>query len=144
MAIEYVGQLTFGGIAYPYFEFRVPAGFPSPAQDHLEQQISLDELFNLRAPHVFLCRVSGDSMKDVGIFDTDIALVDRSIPVRSGCIVVASLNNEDLIKRYCKEGDDQVVLRAENPAYGPRYLMENDQLLVAGVVRYSVRCHDDS
>ncbi|CAE6918910.1 DNA polymerase V protein UmuD [Pseudomonas marincola] len=143
MTIEFLGHLAFEGVLYPYFAFRVPAGFPSPAQDHLEQEISLDELFNLRAPHTYLVKVAGDSMVQAGIDDGDLLIVDRSREARHGAIVVAALNNEPLIKRFCREGAS-VVLRSENTKFAPRYIMENDELSVWGVVRFSVRCHDIS
>ncbi|MFP5428958.1 MAG: LexA family protein, partial [Gammaproteobacteria bacterium] len=64
-----LGPIASGGSALPRYLFRVPAGFPSPAADHMEQPISLDELFNLRAPHMYLVRIDGDSMQGAGIFD---------------------------------------------------------------------------
>lgn len=141
MPISYLGRLSFEGVLYPYFAFRVPAGFPSPAQDHLEQEISLDELFNLRAPHTYLVRVDGDSMVLSGIFDGDLLIVDRSREAKHGAIVIAALNNEPLLKRFCLEGG-LAVLRSENAKYPPRYIMESDELSLWGVVRFSVRCHD--
>lgn len=141
MTIDYLGHLRYGGELYPYFAFQVPAGFPSPAQDHLEPEISLDELFNLRAPHTYLVRVSGDSMVLTGIFDGDLLIVDRSLEVKHRDIVIAALNNEPMVKRFCREGG-LLVLRSENAKYAPRYIMESDELSVWGVVRYSVRCHD--
>ncbi|WP_405118094.1 LexA family protein [Pseudomonas leptonychotis] len=141
MTIDYLGRLSFGGVLYPYFAFRVPAGFPSPAQDHLEQEISLDELFNLRAPHTYLVKVVGDSMVLAGIYDGDLLIVDRSREAKHGDIVIAALSNEPLVKRFCREGG-LLVLRSENTKYSPRYVMESDELSIWGVVRFSVRCHD--
>ncbi|WP_429001652.1 LexA family protein [Xanthomonas euvesicatoria] len=46
----------------------MPAGFPSPAADHIEKHLSLDELFDIRAPHVYIAKIEGDSMQGVGIF----------------------------------------------------------------------------
>ncbi|MBD1602599.1 LexA family protein, partial [Pseudomonas typographi] len=65
----------------------MPAGFPSPATDHLEKAISLDELLNLRAPHIYLVRIEGDSMIGAGIFDGDLVVVDRAIEPAHGHIV---------------------------------------------------------
>ena len=66
----------------PLYSFRVPAGFPSPAQDHIEAEISLDELLDLRAPHMYLVRISGDSMINAGMFDGDLAIVNRAMEGR--------------------------------------------------------------
>lgn len=143
MSIDYLGRLSIGGQSYPYFTFRVPAGFPSPAQDHIEQEISLDELFNLRAPQTYLVRVVGDSLVLIGIFDGDLLVVDRGREAKHQDIVIAALNNEPLVKRFCRE-NGLLVLRSENPKYPPRYIMEGDELDIWGVVRFSVRCHDQS
>lgn len=131
---------TGGSASLPLYGFRVPAGFPSPAADHLEGHLSLDALFNLRAPHVYLVRVEGDSMQGAGIHGGDLLVVDRSQEPQHGDIVIAALNAEPMCKRlYRREG--VVVLRSENPAYPPRHVMEGDDFSIWGVVRYSVRHH---
>lgn len=136
-----LGPITGGGTAVPRYLFRVPAGFPSPAADHMEQPISLDELFNLRAPHIYLVRIDGDSMQGAGIYDGDLVLVDRSIEARHGHIVIAAVNGEPLCKRLQRVAG-QVLLRSENPRYAPRYIMEGDDFMIWGVVTFSVRSHD--
>ncbi|MNZ24068.1 LexA repressor [compost metagenome] len=133
--------LAPGSQLLPLYGFRVPAGFPSPAQDHLEREISLDEILDIRAPHTYLVRAAGDSMQGAGIFDGDLMVVDRSREAEAGDIVIAALNSEPLVKRLASEGR-QVVLRAENPRYAPRYILEGDELTIWGVVRFSVRCHE--
>ncbi|MCY1449266.1 Protein UmuD [compost metagenome] len=80
-------------------------------------------------------------MQGAGIFDGDLMVVDRSREAEAGDIVIAALNSEPLVKRLASEGR-QVVLRAENPRYAPRYILEGDELTIWGVVRFSVRCHD--
>lgn len=134
-------RLAPGGQSLPLYGFRVPAGFPSPAQDHLEREISLDEILDIRAPHTYLVRASGDSMEGAGIFDGDLMVVDRSKEAQTGDIVIAALNSEPLVKRLACEGK-QVVLRAESPRYAPRYILKGDELSIWGVVRFSVRCHE--
>jgi DNA polymerase V len=138
-----LGPITGGSVAVPRYLFRVPAGFPSPAADHMEQPISLDELLNLRAPHIYLVRIDGDSMQGAGIFDGDLVLVDRSIEARHGHIVIAAVNGEPLCKRL-QHVAGQVLLRSENPRYAPRYIMEGDDFMIWGVVTFSVRSHDPS
>lgn len=54
MPVHMLGPAAPATIALPFFSFCVPAGFPSPAQDHMEGSISLDELMNIRAPHTYL------------------------------------------------------------------------------------------
>lgn len=140
MSIDYLEHIVVPGRRLPLYSFTVPAGFPSPAQDHIEREISLDELLGLRLPQTYLARVGGDSMTGVGIFDGDLVVVDRALEARPGLIVIAALNNEHLIKTLCKEGD-QFILRSENPAFAPRYVLEADELTICGVVLYSIRSH---
>lgn len=136
-----LGPIAAGAGALSRYLFSVPAGFPSPAADHMEQPISLDELFNLRAPHMYLVRIDGDSMQDAGIFDGDLVLVDRSIEAQHGHVVIAAVNGEPLCKRLHRVGR-QVVLRSDNPRFAPRHILEGDELAIWGVVTFSVRSHD--
>ncbi|MFC2973826.1 LexA family protein [Azotobacter bryophylli] len=97
---ELIGPAGSSDTPLPFFSFRVPAGFPSPAQDHMERQISLDEALDIRAPHTYLVRAIGDSMTGVGIYDGDILAVNRSLRPASGQVVIAVLNGEPLKKLF--------------------------------------------
>lgn len=141
MSITILGPLSAGGEKLPLYSFRVPAGFPSPAADHIEKHISLDELFDIRAPHVYLVKIEGDSMQGAGIYCGDLVIVDRSLDAVNGDIVIAALNNEPVCKRLHMQGKD-VILKSENPKYPSRHVMEGDELVIWGVVKYSVRDHD--
>ncbi|AMB79943.1 MULTISPECIES: LexA family protein [Pseudomonas] len=140
MGFTVLGPLAEGGIRLPMCSFKIPAGFPSPATDHMDKQISLDEVLNVRAPHVYLVTIDGDSMQGVGIFAGDVAVVDRSIEPAHGHVVVALLNNDPVCKRLCLRGK-RVILGSENPRYPDRYVMEGDDLSIWGVITYSVRNH---
>ena len=135
-----LGSIRADSLPLPFFDARVPAGFPSPALDHMEQKISLDTLLDIQAPHTYLVRVSGESMQGAGIFDGDLLVVSRALPAEHGAIVVASLNGEAFVKRFQRE-QKQIVLRSENPGYAPRYVLEGDELLIWGVVTHSIRGH---
>ena len=135
-----LGALHASRTRLPFFDAHIPAGFPSPALDHMEHRLSLDELLDVDAPHTYLVRVTGDSMTGVGIFDEDILIVSRAITKKIGRIVVADLNGETFVKRLTQQ-DDQYVLRSENPKYPPRYIMEGDELVAWGVVKANVHMH---
>jgi len=141
MSITILGPLASGGEQLPLYSFHVPAGFPSPAADHIEKHISLDELFDIRAPHVYLIKIDGDSMQGAGIYDGDMVIVDRSLYAEHGDIVIAALNTEPLCKRLHMR-ENEVILLSENPKYPARHVMEGDELVIWGVVKYSVRDHD--
>lgn len=140
MGVFLLGPAAPSKVQLSLYTYRIPAGFPSPAQDHVEGPISLDELLNLRAPHTFLARASGNSMIGCGIFDSDLLVIDRSRLPDPGEVVIAELNNDPLVKIFDRTGD-QVFLRSANPQYSPRYLTEGDELGVWGVVRHSIRHH---
>lgn len=141
MSITFLGPLSSGGEKLPFYSFQVPAGFPSPAADHIEKHISLDELFNIRAPHVYLVKIEGDSMQGAGIYGGDLVIVDRSVYAEHGDIVIAALNSEPICKRLHMR-QHEVILMSENPKYPARHVMEGDELLIWGVVKYSVRSHE--
>jgi DNA polymerase V len=122
------------------YEALVPAGFPSPALDHQEQKISLDTLLDIRAPHTYLVQVSGDSMQGAGIFDGDMLIVSRALEAKSGHIVVACINGEVFVKRLSRE-HGQIILRAENPRYAPRYVLDGEDFQIWGVVTHSILKH---
>ncbi|MGI4837766.1 MAG: LexA family protein [Janthinobacterium lividum] len=140
MSVTILGPALTGGDPLPLYSFHVPAGFPSPAADHIEKHISLDELFDIRAPHVYLVKIEGDSMQGAGIYCGDLVIVDRSVYAEHGDIVIAALNSEPVCKRLHMLGND-VMLKSENTKYPPRYVMEGDELVIWGVVKYSVRDH---
>lgn len=135
-----LGAVGRSSIELPFYTWRVPAGFPSPALDHMEQRLSLDELLDIQAPHMYLVRALGDSMIGAGIFDGDILVVSRGQTAAMQDIVIAALNGETCVKRLGKH-DNIMVLLSENPDYPPRYVMEGDELLIWGVVIASLRRH---
>ncbi|MBD1555182.1 LexA family protein [Pseudomonas typographi] len=139
--ITFLGPLSPSSASLPIYSFRVPAGFPSPATDHLEKAISLDELLDLRAPHIYLVRIEGDSMIGAGIFDGDLVVVDRAIEPAHGHIVIAAINGEPLCKRLHRRGGE-VALFSENRRFPPRYIIDGGELQMWGVVTFSVRTHD--
>ena len=91
------------GFQLPLFSNKVSAGFPSPADDHIEAQLDLNRHLIKNPASTFLVRVSGESMKDVGIFPNDILIVDRSINPIDGKIVIAAIDGELTVKRLKKE-----------------------------------------
>jgi DNA polymerase V len=135
-----LGPLQSSSTILPLFDARVPAGFPSPALDHMEHKLSLDALLDLQATHTYVVAVSGDSMTGAGIFDGDHLIVSRAVQAKPDHVVVACLNGDVLVKRLTQE-QGQFILQSENPAYSPRYILENDELTIWGVVTHSLRNH---
>ncbi|MBC62198.1 MAG: DNA polymerase V [Zetaproteobacteria bacterium] len=121
------------GYRIPLFSSRVSAGFPSPADDHLAQKLDLNEHLIKHPNATFFLRVAGESMKDAGIFDGDILVVDKSLTPSSGKIIVAAINGELTVKRFFRNGK-QVILAPENKNYQPLTLREEEDLIIWGVV----------
>jgi DNA polymerase V len=119
---------------------RVAAGFPSPADDHLERPIDLNEHLVPHPAATFVVRVAGDSMTGAGIRDGDLLVVDRSREAKSGSIVVAVVDGELTVKRL-RLGRRGVRLEAENPAYAPIELREGTDLVIWGVVAHAIRSY---
>lgn len=140
MSFTSLGPIAEDGVRLPLCSFKVPAGFPSPAADHIEKQISLDQVLNIRAPHVYLVSIDGDSMQDAGIYSGDLAVVDRSIEAAHGDVVVALLNNDPICKRLCLR-EKSVILQSDNSKYPDRHVLEGDDLSIWGVITYTVRSH---
>lgn len=140
MSITFLGTLSDIGQALPLYAFKVPAGFPSPAADHLEHTISLDQLLNIRTPHTYLVRIDGQSMEGAGIFEGDLAVVDRSATAGHGDIVIAAIDGDPLCKRLARHGT-QISLLSEHPDYPERLIGQGEELLIWGVVKFSVRTH---
>lgn len=123
----------------PIFLSSIKAGFPSPADDYIDKSIDLNEELISHPSSTYLARVSGDSMRDIGIFPNDILIVDKSLTPKIRDIVVASIDGEFLVKRYIKRGN-QIILRSENSNYKD-ILISTEEFDLWGVVIYSIRKH---
>ena len=122
------------------FASRVPAGFPSPAQDYLDDSIDLNAELIVKGHEsaTFVLRVKGWSMMGAGIFDGDRIVVDRALDPQKGDVVVAIVNG-DLTIKTLGEIDGRPALIPENPHFQPITFNEGDELVVWGVVTHCLR-----
>ena len=121
----------------PLFGSKIPAGFPSPADDHLEATIDLNRQFVRHPAATFFVRVKGFSMIKAGIQDGDLLIVDRSLEAQSGSIVIAVVNGDLTLKRLLIEGTE-VWLMPENPEFQPLQMTDSMELHVWGVVAHVI------
>lgn len=119
-------------------EGRIPAGFPSPADDFNTQRCSLIEMLTPHPLTTFLWRVSGRSMEEAGIFDGDILVVDRSLNAHHGDVVVAQVDNDFTVK-YLHQRYSRIKLVPANPTYPDIVPQDGQQLLIVGVVTASIK-----
>lgn len=122
----------------PLFASRVPAGFPSPAEEYVEGPLDLHQYLIRQEAATYYVRVKGQSMTGAGILDGDVLVVDRSREARHGDIVLAVIDNELTVKELDRQGPVP-CLRSHHPDYAPIALRPEQELLVWGVVAGVVR-----
>ena len=125
-------------VKIPLFSDSVKAGFPSPAEDHIEQTLDITELLVTNPPATFYLRVAGDSMIEAGIYEKDILVVDRSLVAQHGDIVVAQINEEFTVKRFYVK-NSELILYPENKNYKSIVIKSGDEFSIFGVVISVVR-----
>jgi DNA polymerase V len=117
----------------PLFLARVSAGFPSPADDYLEDHLDLNHYLIKHPAATFFVRATGDSMLDAGIHPGDVLVVDRSLDPGNNSVVIAVINGEMTVKRVMKSGGKLFLVPA-NPRYRPMEIKEGMDFEVWGVV----------
>jgi DNA polymerase V len=117
----------------PLFFSSIKAGFLSPADDFIDKQLDLNEYLVKNPAATFFVKVSGDSMIDAGIFTDDILIIDRSIEPDDKKIIIAIVDGEFTVKRFCKKGS-QIYLIPENKNYKPIKITQDMDFQVWGVV----------
>lgn len=121
----------------PLVSASVEAGFPSPADDHLERGIDLNEELIRNPAATFLVRVKGESMRDAGIHSGDTLIVDKSVSPAERQIVVAMIDGEFTVKRFRKR-NGKIFLEAANSSFAPIEVDENQELTIWGAVTYII------
>lgn len=117
----------------PIFLGRLPAGFPSPADDYLEGKLDITKHLVKHPAATFYVRVSGDSMIGAGIHSGDLLVVDRSLEPKNGNVIVAALDGDLTVKRlYQKNG--LIRLLPENQEYQPIEIQDGQSFEIWGVV----------
>lgn len=117
---------------------RVPAGFPSPAQDHAVSRIDLNQVLVRHPLATYFMTVSGPSMRDAGIDDGDRIVVDRALTPQHGNVVVAVIDGELTVKRLHRK-NGVVKLVAANPTFPEIRMREETDLQVWGVVTFCIK-----
>lgn len=125
-------------LSLPLFSHSVRAGFPSPADDYIEQSLDLNEHVIQHPAATYYVRAQGDSMMRLGIHNGDLLVVDRALEPVDGDIVIAALDGEltckilDMKRRRLLSGND---------LFPPIELAEDTELVIEGVITHSIRYH---
>lgn len=117
----------------PLYSSSIAAGLPSPVEDHIDDDIDLNQYLVSNPSDVFMVRANGDSMIETGIQDNDLLLVDRSITTQEGKVVIALLDGELTVKRLRSKGKE-IWLLPENKNYSPIPVTSEQELSILGVV----------
>lgn len=120
-------------VELPMFLESVSAGFPSPADDYLEDRLDLNDYLIRNPSATFFVRVTGDSMTDAGIYSGDVLVVDRSLNPKDGNIIIAAIDGELIVKRM-QRIKNKIYLLPENKRYKPIEISSEMNFEVWGVV----------
>ncbi|MEX9253124.1 translesion error-prone DNA polymerase V autoproteolytic subunit [Pseudenterobacter timonensis] len=124
-------------ILLPLFMERVPCGFPSPAQDYIEESLDLNKLVIKHPSATYFVRVSGDSMIGAGISNGDLLVVDRSLSAAHGDIVIAAVGGEFTVKEL--QTYPRFQLLPHNANYSPIVFDTEEELQIFGVVTFTLK-----
>lgn len=124
-------------LAFPLFGDLVPCGFPSPAQDYVEQSLDLNELMIHHPNATYFVKAAGDSMIDGGINDGDLLVVDSSRTAAHGDIVIAAVDGEFTVKEL--QLRPIVQLNPRNSRYTPIRIGSEEALEIFGVVTHIIK-----
>jgi DNA polymerase V len=126
-------------LSLPYIGL-ISCGFPSPADDHLDEAIDLNKEYIKNKSSTFFGRVNGDSMIDAGLDDGDLLVIDKSLKPQDGKIAVCFIDGEFTVKRI-KIENGRIWLMAENKNYQSIEITEGNELTIWGIVVHSIKNH---
>lgn len=129
------------GMELPFYDGGIRAGFPSPAQDYLRQSLDFNRDLIAHPEATFYARVVGDSMKDAGINEGDILVIDKSLEPKDGDIIVAFVNGEFTLKYLdlAHKKDGYIELVPANEKFPVIKVDVNDEFTVWGVVAWTIK-----
>ena len=121
-----------------YADEGIRAGFPSPAQDYIEQAIDLNKEIIKHPASTFYGRVVGDSMRDEGIEEGDILVIDKLLELLDDDLAVCFIDGEFTVKRVRLE-TDAAWLVPSNPDYPLIKVTKENEFIVWGIVTYTIK-----
>jgi DNA polymerase V len=122
----------------PFLDVGISAGFPSPADDFIELSIDLNKHLIKHKDTTFFAKVKGHSMKNAGIYDGDLLIIDKSLEPQDGKIAICQIDGEFTVKRI-KIEENLIWLVAENENYKPIKVTPENELMIWGIVIHSIK-----
>lgn len=131
--IEIFSASTEISLVLPYVKEGISAGFPSPADDFIDTAIDLNHELIKHPSSTFFGRVRGDSMKDLGIHNGDLLVIDKSLEPATGKVAVCYVDGEFTVKSLKIEKDNIWLLPANN-SYKPILVTKENDFIIWGIV----------
>ena len=125
-------------LTIPFYLHKVGAGFPSPATDYIEDDIDLNSHLITNAPATFIIRVQGKSMTNVGIYDGDLLIVDKSLNPKNFSTVIANVNEELVVKTLIKSKEANYLTSGSKDTSDRINLTDNPEIIIWGIVTYVI------
>ena len=125
-------------LTVPFYLHKAGAGFPSPATDYIEEDVDLNIHLIKNVPATFIIRVQGKSMMDVGIYDGDLLVVDKSLKPKNFSTVIANVHDELVVKSFVKERDEQFLTSGSKKIEDKIIINSESDVFVWGVVTYVI------
>ena len=125
-------------LTIPFYLHKAGAGFPSPATDYIEEDVDLNVHLIKNVPATFVIRVQGKSMTDVGIYDGDLLVVDRSLNPKNFSTVVANVHDELVVKNFIKSKNQNFLSSGSNNIEDKIIINEDSNVFIWGVVTYVI------
>ena len=125
-------------LTVPFYLHKAGAGFPSPATDYIEEDVDLNVHLIKNVPATFIIRVQGKSMTDVGIYDGDLLVVDKSLKPKNFSTVIANVHDELVVKSFVKEKGEQFLTSGSKRTEDKIIINSESDVFVWGVVTYVI------
>jgi DNA polymerase V len=125
-------------LTVPFYLHKASAGFPSPATDYIEEDVDLNIHLIKNVPATFIIRVQGKSMMDVGIYDGDLLVVDKSLKPKNFSTVIANVHDELVVKNFVKEKDEQFLTSGSKKIEDKITINNDSEIFIWGVVTYVI------
>jgi DNA polymerase V len=137
-SIQIIRAVNDCPLELPYISSGIRAGFPSPAMDFVDLSIDLNRHLIRHPSSTFYARVKGDSMRDAGISDGDLLIIDKSLSPQNNNIAVCYVDGEFTLKRLLVD-KNTCWLMPENDQYPPIQISEDNDFFVWGILTYVIK-----
>ena len=125
-------------LTVPFYLHKAGAGFPSPATDYIEEDVDLNAHLIKNVPATFIIRVQGKSMANVGIYDGDLLVVDKSLKPKNFSTVIANVHDELVVKNFVKTKNEQFLTSGSKKIEDKIIINNESDIFIWGVVTYVV------